>query len=69
MRQFTNTTERRNINMDDYISFNLRAAVERLADALDQIDADSAEATKLHKAWGLIYEVEKTINTCTTQAA
>ena len=69
MRQFTNLTVRRNINMDDYISFNLRTAVERLAEALDQIDADSAEATKLYTAWTLIYEVEKTINTCMTQVS
>jgi len=69
MRQFTNLTARRNVYKDDYISFNLRTAVERLAEALDQIDADSAEATKLYTAWTLIYEVEKTINTCATQAS
>src|SRR5678810_64767 len=69
MRQFTNLTARRNVYKDDYISFNLRTAVERLAEALDQIDADSAEATKLYTAWTLIYEVEKTINTCMTQVS
>jgi hypothetical protein len=39
---------------------NLQAAIDRLRDALDGIDADSIEATKLDTAMRLVEEVERT---------
>jgi hypothetical protein len=54
-----NTLTREGITMN-HTERNLQAAIDRLRDALDGIDADSIEATKLDTAMRLVEEVERT---------